>query len=679
MVMSNMLFDPIKIGNVEVKNRTSLLPMSADLTEDHFVTDRMVDFYAQRAAGEVGLLTVGTVYVSDFRGTNPHYPPHRTAAGIWSDEFIPNWKKLNTACQAYGGKTSAQLNMYYEWRRNNTMPIEPVGPSAGPSGPYTPNVREATIDEIQIMISEFGDGAKRAREAGFDVLEIHAGIGYGVNRWLSPYSNKRTDEYGGTLEKRMRFLLEIISDCQKKAGKDIPIMVRLSADEYMPGGHTIEDTKKIIPILDKAGVVAYSIQAGFHESERPLVNQFVPDGCIVDLATECKKVTNLPVMAGYRIDDMKMAEEIVASGRADMVGFARALVADPDMVKKYKEGKPETIRRCIVCSRCLDNIFVGKHLDCSVNAEVASPLGKPTPSKVSKKVAVIGGGPAGMEAARIAAIRGHKVTLFDKGSHLGGSWNLASILNYRLERPLYWYRRELAKLPIDIRLNTAVTEKTLDELKPDEIIVAPGGETIIPNVPGVKGKNVLGGHDIKSLIDGKPPKKGLIWWGAAKGAKMSSEFHKLMRFALSIHWPLRKRLVVVGGGFAGCEVALELMKGREITVIEESKRMGYDIGPIDRRMELDLIQNGGVKMKTLTKAKEFTRDGVKVVMQDGKEELIKCDSVMLSMGVEANKKLYDKLTKKFKNVHLIGDGVGDGEIRRTREAIRDGYDIGMRI
>jgi len=671
------LFEPIKIGNVEIKNRAALLPMSTELTEDHFVTDRMVDFYAQRAKGGVGLLTVGTVYVSDFRGTHPHYPPHRGAPGIWSDEFIPCWKKLTSAVRENGGKSSAQLSLYYEWRRNNTLPLEPVGPSEGPSGPYVPNARAATVEEIQIMISEFGDGARRAREAGFDIIELHAGVGYGVNRWLSPYSNKRNDEWGGSLEKRMRFLLEIIADCQKKAGKDIPLMVRLSADEYMPGGNTIEDTKKMIPILEKAGIVAFSIQAGFHESERPLVNQFVPDGVIVDLATECKKVTKLPVMAGYRIDSPEMANDIVTQGRADMVGFARALIADPDLVKKYKDGQAETIRRCIVCSRCLDNIFVGKHLDCSVNAEIASPLGKPAPG--NKKVVVIGAGPAGMEAARIAATRGHKVTLFDKGSQLGGSWNLASIMNFRLERPLAWYKQELAKLPIDIRLKSEVTEAMVDQLKPDVIVVAPGGEPILLDVPGADGGNVLGGHDIKKLMEGIPPKKGLLWRFAAIGAKSFGGCHKLMRFGLGIHWPLKKRLAVIGGGFAGCEVAMELMKGREITVIEESKRLGYDIGPMDRRTELDIIKKGGVRTETLTKVRAFTRDGVKVIRQDGTEGFIKADSIMLSLGVKENKKLYDKLSKKFKNIHLIGDAVGDGETRRTREAIRDGYDIGMRI
>ena len=671
------LFDPIKIGNVEIKNRTALLPMSTELTEDHFVTDRMVDFYAQRAKGGVGLLAVGTVYVSDFRGTRPHYPPHRGAPGIWSDEFIPGWKKLTSAIKDNGGKSCAQLSLYYEWRRNNTLPLEPIGPSAGPSGPYTPIARAATVEEIQIMISEFGDGARRAREAGFDVIELHAGVGYGINRWLSPYSNKRDDEWGGSLEKRMRFVLEIIADCQKKAGTDIPLMVRLSADEYMPGGHTLEDTKKIIPILEKAGIVAFSIQAGFHESERPLVNQFVPDGVIVDLATECKKFTKLPVMTGYRIDSPELACDIVAQGRADMVGFARALIADPDFVKKYKDGQANSIRRCIVCSRCLDNIFVGLHLDCSVNAEVASSLGAPTPG--NKKVVVIGAGPAGMEAARVAAKRGHKVTLFDKGDRLGGSWNLASVMNHRLERPLAWYNQELAKLPIDIRLNSEATEAIIDQIKPDAIVVAPGGEPILLNVPGADGANVLGGHDIKKLMEGIPPKKGLLWYLAAIGAKTFSGYHKLMRFSLCIHWPIKRRLAVIGGGFAGCEVAMELMKGREVTIIEESKKLGYDIGPMDRRTQLDIINKGGVRVETLTKVSAFTREGVNVIRQDGTEECIKADSIMLALGIKENKMLYDKLSKKYNIVHLIGDAVGDSEVRRTREAIRDGYDVGMRI
>ncbi len=320
-----------------------------------------------------------------------------------------------------------------------------------------------------------------------------------------------------------------------------------------------------------------------------------------------------------------------------------------------------------------------KGLSCSVNAEVQSPLGMPVPGTGNKHVVIIGAGPGGMEAARIAAQRGHRVTLFDKGSRLGGSLVIASILNEKLEPLVAWYRQELASLPIDIRLHTQVTTSLLEQMKPDAIIVAPGGEPIIPDVPGVNGKNVLGGFDMKKLIEGISPKKGLLWYIAAKGANMIAGNPSLMRLAMSFHWPVKKRLAVMGGQFAGLETAMSMMKGRSVTIIEQTKRLGSDLAMIDRNTQLGILKDGGVRMETLTSVKEITPDGVKVIKPDGSEGFIEADTVMLSLGLEENRKLADQLGAKFKNVHLIGDGAGGGEIRRTKEAIRDGYEIGMKI
>jgi len=679
MAKEYKLMEPIKLGNLELKNRVYMLPMSTELGENYHVTDRLVNFYAARAKGGTGLLTLGTVMVSNFYDTKPQYPSQKGAMGIWDDEFIPGLKKLTSAIRENGAKSCCQLELCYEWRRDGSYPLEAVGPSVGRGGAFIAQVRELTVEEIKIMIGHFGDGARRAREAGFDIIQLHLGIGYMLSRFVSPHSNKRNDEYGGSLERRMRIVQEIIADCQKKAGADFPIMARLSAEEYMPGGNTVEDTKKMVPILEKAGIVAFDIQVGFHESPKPLVNQFVPSGAFVDIAHEIKKVAKIPVIAGYRIDSFELAEQIVEQGKADMVGMARQLIADPEFANKAKAGHPEEIRRCIVCSRCLDAVFVGKGLCCSVNARVASTLGPPVPAKKSKKVAVIGAGPGGMEAARVAAMRGHDVTLFDKGSHLGGSLVLASVLNHKMVRLTSWYKQELAKYPINIRLNTEVTQAMLEQMKPDEIIVSPGGEPIIPNVPGLNGKNVLTPIDLKSMVAGKAPKKGLLWFGTALGAKMFIGNPEFVSKVLSFHWPVKKRLVVIGGGFAGCEIANSFMKGREVTIIEESKRIGSDIGMIDRKTQVDILKSNGVKLETLTKVKEIKPKEVKIERADGSTGVIPADTVIVAIGLNENRKLYNQLLKKFKNVHLIGDAVGGDEIRRTKEAVRDGYEIGMTI
>lgn len=677
MTKFTKLFEPIKIGNVEVKNRVYLLPMSTEYPRNYHLTDRFMEFYEQRAKGGVGLINVGSCMVADLEGTNPQYIQQQGTPGLWKDEFIPEWQELAARIKKYGARFCAQLQLYYEWRRDGSHPLEAVGPSAGPGGPMVKQLRELTVEEIQIMISQYGDAARRAREAEADMILIHAGMGYQISRFISPYSNKRTDDYGGSVEKRLRLLTDIIADCQKKAGKDLPITVRISAEEYMPGGNTVEDTKQYVPILEKAGVAALDVQVGFHESTRPLVNQFVPEAAFVQVAAEIKKVTKLPIITGYRIDSPELAEKILNQGQADLIGFGRALIADPELANKAQQGRPETIRRCIVCSRCLESVYYNQGLSCSVNPEIASPRRNPAPG--NKKIAIIGAGPAGMEAARITAKRGYKVTLFEKTGRLGGSWNLASILNPNLERPLAWYRRELAQLPIEIRLNTSVTETMLEQMNPEAIIVAPGGEPLLPDVPGVNGNNILKPDDIKELMDGIPPKKGLLWLLAAMGAKTFRENYPMLRSVLNIHWPVKRRLAIIGGGFAGCEVALNLMKGREVTLIEESKKIGGDVGLIDRKTELDILKEGGVRMETLTKVKEFTSAGVKVIKADGTEDFIMAETIMVALGVARNNKLFDQLSKKFPNVHLIGDGVGDTEIRRTREAIRDGYEIGMTI
>jgi len=676
MTNTKKLFEPISLGNVALKNRVVMLGMSTGLGNDYDVTDRLVDFYAARAQGGTGLMILGSAYVADFRGTDPGYKTINAGSGIWSDEFIPGLKKLTTAIRENGGKSCCQLALCCEWRADSSAPLEGVGPSEGPGGPGVRKLRELTVDEIHLIIDQFGEGARRAKDAGFDMIEFHCGIGYFINRFISSYSNKRTDEYGGTLEKRMRFPLEVIASAQQKAGKDYPIICRISADELMPGGHTMTETKQMVPLLEKAGVAALSVQTGWHESPQMLVQQWVEPGAWVYMAEEVKKVTKLPVMGAYRIDSAELAEDIVAQGKADMVGLARALIADPEFANKAREGRPETIRRCIACCRCLDDIFVGSTVHCSVNAAMGRDLEKPVPG--NKKVVVIGTGPSGMEAARIAAKRGHKVTLFDRNSRLGGLLVMAQILNERLERLVAWFNQEVRSLPIDIRLNTEVTQALLEQMKPDVIIVAPGGDPIVPDVPGVNGKNVLGGFDMKKMIEGHAPKPGLLWMLAAIGAKQFGGHPGFMRWGMGLPWPVKKRVAVIGGGFAGCEVAMGMMSGRQVTIIEESKSIGRDIGIVDRRPTMDILKNGGVRMETLTKVKEITPEGVKVTKEDGSEGFIAADTVMLSLGVRENKTFADQLSAKFKQVYLIGDASG-GDIRRIREAIADGFELGMKI
>ena len=680
------VFTPVMFGGLRIKNRLGFLPMTAGLADDYEITDALVDFYGQRARGGAGLTAIGSAYVCDLKGTQPAYLSARRAVGIWGDAQIPAWRKVADAIRAGGSTSCVQLQVCYEWRPDASYPLEAVGPSEGPGGPFVDHLRDLTRDEIHLMVSQYGDAAVRARDAGIDLVEVHAGIGYMVSRFISSFSNRRTDEYGGSPEKRARLLCDIIDDIHHKAGDDYPVMVRISADDFMPGGNRIEDTKRIIPVVERHDVVAWSIQVGFHEAPRPLVNQFVPDAAFVDLATQCKQVTKLPVMASYRINSIQRCEEILAKGRADMVGMARQLIADPEFPHKAETGHAEQIRRCIVCSRCLDNSLLGKAVWCSVNAQVANhDLGPITPLGAAdrKHVVVIGAGPGGMEAARIACLRGHRVTLLERTGRLGGLLNMAQVLNEHMRPLVSWYRREITRLPIEVRLRTAATVDLLRELRPDEIIVSPGGDVLMPeNVSGLRRRNVISSADLKKLVEGHTPKgRGLIWRLAGIGLRIVKADPRVMRWGLGTGLMIKKRVAVIGGGFAGCEVAMSITPGREVTVIEEAPKLGNGIGIIDRRPELKILEQGGVRLMPGTRLLEVTDSGVRVRHLDsGDEEVIPVDTVVLALGVGTNDALYRELSQQFPNVHLIGDATTPrGKVKRTLEAVSEGYRAAMTV
>ncbi|MDR0593457.1 MAG: FAD-dependent oxidoreductase [Bifidobacteriaceae bacterium] len=680
------VFNPVALGPVEVKNRLAFLPMTTGYVEDYAITDALVDFYARRAAGGTGLVAIGSAYVCDLQGAKPQYPTAGQAVGLWDDKFLPGWRQLAQAIRDGGARSAAQLQICYECRADASHPLEAVGPSPGPGGPFVKRLRELTLSEIELIVEQYGAAAARARQAGIDLVEIHSGIGYLGARFLSSFSNRRSDRYGGTLEKRTRFLTDVIDAVHRWAGEDYPVMVRISAEDFMPGGNTIADTKAIIPLVERHGVVAWSIQAGFHEAPVPLVNQFAPEAGFVTLAAQCKQVTDRPVIASYRINSIERCESILARGQADLVGMARAFIADPDFARKAESGRADQIRRCIVCSRCLDNIFVGKPLQCSVNAQVTNPdlpPLEPVARPARKRVVVVGGGPGGLEAARAAALRGHRVTLLERTGRLGGVLNMAQVLNENLAPLAAWYRREIARLPVDVRLRTEATAETIRSLAPDQIIVAPGGTVIAPaGAAGLDQPKVVSSSDLKKLVEGRPPPgRGLVWALAGLGLRVVGVRPGLMRWGMKTRLLIGRRVAVIGGGFAGCEVALALLQGHQVWVVEESPKLGNGIGIIDRRTELNLLERGGAQLMPSTKLVEVTAAGVRLRHLDsGQEEVVEVDTVILALGVETNDALYQQLAASFDNVHLIGDATTPvGRVKRTLEAIGEGYRAAMAV
>lgn len=693
MAKYQKLLEPFKIGKVELQNRFVMLPMTIEKVDNYHVTDDLVDFYEQRAKGGVGLLEIGSCYVCDCFGTEPKYHTTTGACGCWDDQFIPGLKKVADVCHPYGTKVAAQLQLCYEWRASGDDPLLSYSPSMDvPSGPFVgmPE-REFTKEEIAILVKQYGEAARRCKEAGIDIIEIHAGIGYMVMRFLSKYSNHRTDEYGGSAENRARLLCEIIDEIHRICGDDMPILVRISADDLMPDGNRIEDTLEIIPIVEKHGVDAWSVQAGFHEAPRPVANQIVPEGEFIDLAKQVKTVTNKPVFPGTRIKSLDMCDKVVNEGYGDAVGMARQFIADPATAAKVKAGHPEQVRPCIVCSRCLDNIFIGKPCQCSVNAnvwqgvEVGLPENHPATEK--QHVVVVGAGPGGLEAARVAAERGHKVTVLDKSDRVGGLLGMAQVLNANIEPLVSYWPEEIKKHPtIEVKLNTKVDIDTLKALNPDQVIVSPGGGIIQIDVPGIDGKNVVKSEDIKDMVAGKVPEgKGMIWKAAVAAIKAQGGTVGFMRMGLNMKTGptaiVGKSVVIVGGGFAGLECAEAMCEGRDIIVIDEAKKMGNGIGIIDKNPTINLLKKKGVKLMPLTKLVEVTKKGAKVKnIETGEEQVLECDTVLTALGVQQNTDFYDEVVKIWPHAKLIGDATTPaGKVYRTLEAVKGGYEASMAI
>ncbi|HVI41056.1 MAG TPA: NADH:flavin oxidoreductase, partial [Anaerovoracaceae bacterium] len=423
--MFKKLFEPIKIGNMELKNRLTTVAMEGVYCEqDGTVTDRHVDYVEARAKGGWGLIISEACSVSQV-GTGFTY-----CTSLKDDKYIPGMKRVADIAHKHQAKMAVQLIHAGRQTASALTGMEIVAPSAvkDPTEPETPH--EMTIAEIKQTVEDFGNAAARAKKAGFDAVEIHGAHGYLIQQFVSPFSNKRSDEYGGTIRNRARFALEIVENIQSKCGKDFPIIYRMTADELVVGGLTLSETKAIAMMLEDAGVNAINVSLGNYTTSSYICpTAYSPKGFTGDMAEEIKKAVSIPVFSVGRYVDPYVAEAALQSGKADMIGMGRGSLADPEFPNKVKEGRIDDIMQCISCRQgCQGNLFKFQGIECLVNP-VTGHEGeyKKVPAEVKKKVVVIGGGVAGMEAAIIAAERGHSVTLYEKSDKLGGQWLLAAI------------------------------------------------------------------------------------------------------------------------------------------------------------------------------------------------------------------------------------------------------------
>ncbi|MEM2205425.1 MAG: FAD-dependent oxidoreductase [Candidatus Hadarchaeales archaeon] len=633
-----ILFSPISIGRMVVRNRIVMPALTTGYAFGE-VTDQLKHYFEARAKGGAGLIVVGIAAVE--KGTE-------YVISASDDSYIPGLRELAETIHAHGAKTALQLWHPGRYEFVEITGREPVSASDVPPPIFSRvKPRALTVPEIKRIEEEFAQAAGRAKEAGFDAVEFIGSAGYLISQFLSPVTNRRTDEYGGSLENRMRFLLEIVELTKEVVGKDFPLMCRLSGDELIPGGNTLSEMKIVARKLAEVGISAINVTAGWHESRVPMITMEVPRGGYVYLAEgikEALKGTEVRVAASNRINEPFLAERILREGKADLISMGRALVADPEFPRKAQEGRVEDIVTCVACCQgCFDRLFEGRPLTCMVNPGVGREAEvKVEPAVKKKRVLVVGGGPGGLKVAEMAALRGHQVILCEEDGELGGQLNLASVTPGREE--LGTVVRELAlhakKAGVEIRLRTKVDADMVEEIEPDAVVLATGALPIVPSFPGV---------DLPHVVQA---------WEVLKGREVG------------------KRVVVVGGGGVGCYTAHYLSsRGREVTLLEMLEKVAGDVGITTRWILRENLKKGGVRIFTSTKVKEIRPEGV-VATRGEVEEVFPADSVVLAVGSRPNSGLVEELRDKVEELYLVGDCL---QPRKALDAIHEGWEVGLKL
>jgi 2,4-dienoyl-CoA reductase (NADPH2) len=705
------LLSPLRIGQVELRNRIAMAPMGVEIVEgDGKVREPVVRYYEERARGGAGLLITENTAACYPRGANTAHE-----IGVSDDAFIPGLKSLAEAVHAHGARIAIQLAHHGKVGRLDTvegrallMPSPPAPGQGRPLGPLDltheemalmakaagggrPTIREATHEDLAGLVSDFAAAAERARRAGFDAVEIHGAHGYIFSEFLSPAWNHREDEYGGSVENRARLLCEVIRACKARAGEDFTVWSRIDAHEFrIEGGIELEHAERTAELLEAAGadaihVSAYSNPLGVGFTDAPIVHA---EAGFADFAAAIKRRVSVPVITAGRIEPA-VGDRLIREGRVDAIAMGRKLLADPELPNKLLGGREEEVRPCIYCYVCVAQPFFDRRVRCAVNPVAAREveLGEAlrTPAAQPRRVLVVGGGPAGMEAARVAALRGHGVTLVEKAPQLGGTLRIAALPYEPNERLLRWLECQVRALPIDLRMDREATPDLVRKLAPDVVIAAVGARRERPEIPGAERSHVFDGDDLRRLLAGEG---GHAASGISLAGKLAVRAGRLLgvtddpgrlRQASRAWMPVGNRVAIIGGGLVGAELAEFLVeRGREVIVLEEGPVVAAEMAHPRRWRVLHGLREAGVRLVTGARVEAIAADSLRFAVDagDGKPaaEEVPADTVILARGLVANPEPVALLERAGVPVQTIGDANGVGYLEG---AIRQGFEAAI--
>lgn len=659
------LFTPTSIGPMELANRIVMPAIHLGHTPEGFVTDTLIDFYVERAAGGVGLIIVGGCPVDEYGGAS-------FMVGLSADRFVSGLTELTGAVHAQGVPLAAQL--YHAGRYSFSAHIgrQPVAPSAVKSSLTREVPREMTLEDIRQTVRSFADAARRAKEAGFDAVEISGSAGYLLSQFLSPITNLRQDEYGGDFKGKTRFSLEVVQAVREAVGPDYPVMFRLAGNDFVKGGNANREARLLAQDLEKAGVDAINVTGGWHETRVPQITMAVPRGAFSYLARGVRQAVTVPVISSNRYSDPLLADRMVRQGIADLIAMGRALIADPELPRKSREGRLDQITHCVACNQgCFDHIFALQPVGCLVNPRAGREGGYDLDRVTNpKKVTVAGGGPAGMEAAMIAAMRGHHVVLFEKDSRVGGQLNLAAASPGREELAIAVLSLQagLAAQGVEVRFGQEATPDLILATGADTVVIATGARPIVPAIPGVDGEHVVQAWDVLAdQVD--VGEKVVVLGGGAVGclvalyiAQMGTIDAPTLRFLVQNRaetWETLEELVTRGV--------------KRVTLVEMLPKLGKDIGFTTRWTVLQELVRCGVETVVNAAVRKVTSRGVMVEVGE-EERLIEGDTVVLAAGVLSENALYGALKERVDELYLVGDAKSPG---KAYDAIHDGFRVGM--